>query len=573
MKFSRLALFSLCYLFVTHLMADTVVDAKIPALFYSIPKYNQIIAIDELRWSKKFNENSRFDFLVKFYSATTRSLSNTKQVHSACFTGDAKDVASQFFNSELPVKNFSKVQATTSFDGKTIGITLFPSDKLKAQTLSYHFRLNNCFEAGKSQSFTFEDQKIVQNFDYDRMPAQFKDEKLPSLPKAAPQLNGFEVLDTLSKEAEITAKKMKLPRFTLRGDYSKYNIKPTDRPWKNIDITTQAGKEKFARDTLYFFFKGMADQNPRADLNFMAEKNKFTNWCHMPWLQVGESGREAIHGLTKERDIESSTMYPNIEKGANWGIGYYNAVGCKVMEKIWGSQTAPALKPNFTIPFEDGTMSAKILFSTSPSKYLDGSFTMNAHVTGPGETYRQIQKLRMIQIDIAVKDSAVKGARSQADNWIMTTYYYDPTYTWDFAKEFPSPEVQGLMHMRPIGIQYGFDDTTSTIFDGAKANSVDNVKYGTGKLLNGPGDNRKSSCMGCHGTAGTPYMTQFKMVPGVLDDAMFAASRKIYNLDFSQQLAFGKRNWETQSTAAAKEKDGPAPSVGNPAPTNPRPGN
>lgn len=544
--------------------ADALDYANVNALFYSIPKYKQIIELNEERWTKKFKDSSRFDFLVKFYSATTRSLSNTKQVHSACFTGDSKAVAAKFFNNNLPVKNFSKVYATESFDGKTLGITMIPSNKKAAKTDSYHFRLNNCLEAGKSQTFTFESQKIVKNFDYDRMPAQFKDEKLPNLPNAAKKLTGFEVLDVLSKDSEKTAKKLKLPRYKLRGDYSKYAVKPTDRPWKNIDIRTQAGKEKFARDTLYFFFKGMADQSPSADQNFISANNKLTNWCEMPWLQVGEAGREAIHGLTKERDIESSTMYPEIDKGANWGIGYYNAVGCKTIGQIWGDQKSQIEKPNFVIPFPDGTMSAKILFSTSPSKFLKDSFELKANVSGPGETFRSIQRLRMIQIDISVKDSAVPGARPQADNWIMTSYYYDPTFTWDFANEFTSPEVKGLMHMRPIGIQSGFDAETSTIFAGSIANSVENVRWDSGKLLNGPGDNRKSSCMGCHGTAGTAYHTQFKMVPGVLDDAMFAASRKSFNLDFSQQLAFAKRNFETQPTA---EKDIPAPKAGSLPPT------
>ena len=432
----------------------------------------------------------------------------------------------------------------------------------------------SCLEAGKNQTFTFEGQKIVQNFDFDRMPAQFKEDlnKLPEIPKVENSLaKGFEVLDTLSPDDVKQAKKMKLRRFKFRGEYSNYKVKPQDRPWKNIDIRNGEGKKKFARDTLYYFFKGMADQGKTADQIFYADKNKSTDWCHMPWLQVGDAGREAIHGLTKERDIESSTMYPNIDKGANWGVGFYNAASCKTIGTIFGDARAPIAQPQFAQRFPDGTMAAKILFSTSPSKFLDGSFAINAHVSGPGETFRKIQKLRMIQIDISIKDSAVLGARPEADHWIMTTYYYDPTFTWDFAKEFNSPEIAPLMHMRPIGIQNGFDDKTSTIFEGAVANSVDNVNWGSGKLLNGPGDNRKSSCMGCHGTAGTAYYTQFKMVPGVLDDAMFAASRKVFNLDFSQQLAFAKRNFETQPAA---EKDIPAPKAGTPASRTPRrPGN
>lgn len=91
--------------------------------------------------------------------------------------------------------------------------------------------------------------------------------------------------------------------------------------------------------------------------------------------------------------------------------------------------------------------------------------------------------------------------------------------------------------MRPMGIQTGFDspETGDTvIFPGAYAN-------GSGGRLNGPADNPRSSCMGCHGAAGTSA----RMVPGFLSMKMFAPHQNEPMLEFNQQLALAKSNIET----------------------------
>jgi hypothetical protein len=81
------------------------------------------------------------------------------------------------------------------------------------------------------------------------------------------------------------------------------------------------------------------------------------------------------------------------------------------------------------------------------------------------------------------------------------------------------------------------------IFAGSKTNSANNVYYGANpRLMNGPADNPKASCLSCHGAAGTTI----KMVPGVKDFNEYMRVKST-GLDFSQQLALAKRNHETRS--------------------------
>jgi cytochrome c len=97
--------------------------------------------------------------------------------------------------------------------------------------------------------------------------------------------------------------------------------------------------------------------------------------------------------------------------------------------------------------------------------------------------------------------------------------------------------------MRPIGVQVGFTPEDSIIFKDSKTNSVGNAIYTeANKLLNGPADNSKASCLSCHGAAGT----MLRMVPGVKDFTQYTRIKKS-TLDFSQQLALAKKNYETRS--------------------------
>ena len=145
----------------------------------------------------------------------------------------------------------------------------------------------------------------------------------------------------------------------------------------------------------------------------------------------------------------------------------------------------------------------------------------------------------------------------------MTTYYYDATYdliahakklgNWDKIKPLIAkmldangqvlPLFAGILRMRPIGVQTGHEQpdgsptADSFIFAGSKTNQ-DN------SLLNGPADNPKSSCLSCHGTAGTGE----PMAPGFMnnDDVKNFVNGPRF-MDYSQQLALAKRNYETRA--------------------------
>lgn len=539
--------------------------AEDSAVYYYNVKSNTATKIDVSYWKSEFAKNSgeaRGNFLRRLYAATTRILKDNGERHAVCFLGSADELVEKFFAKEVKISGIEAVKAIASEDQKTIGVTIFPEEQYAKLIKKpyWHFRMNHCNEAGKNHYFDLKKAQVAKVMDFSRLPAQVEEQLagdeergadakavkagVKAAKAAAVEPLGFQILDKPS--ADETAQAKKLPRFKMRADYQNIKVRETDRPWKGLDLNNDEDKMKFARTTLYYFFKGMADQSPKADSNFIAEKNKKADWCQMPWLNVGDSGREYVHGLTKERDLEPSTMYPQIEEGSDWGIGYYNSHGCVTLGKIFGGSTSRLEKPAFyEHKFENGTMSAKILFTTSPSSYFDGSFTLTAHVSNPGSNFRRLQKVRMLQIDIAVKDNEIKGTSPIADHWVMTSYYYDPTFTWDFANEFKNPEVAGLMHMRPIGTHTGFDSATSYIFPGAKTNS-NSETWGRDKLLNGPADNPKSSCMGCHGTAGGSYSGKYKMVPGILDFPMYEQFKLKKHMDFSQQLGFAKRNFDTQ---------------------------
>lgn len=187
---------------------------------------------------------------------------------------------------------------------------------------------------------------------------------------------------------------------------------------------------------------------------------------------------------------------------------------------------------------DDGSVIAKFLFTTAVFPQIVGAWQLIAHVSPPKATTRSLMPVRHIQLDIGVKDSTLRGVPvGNADNWIMLTYYYDADYleSADIGANMPV----GIKKMRPVGLQWGFTPRDSKIFKGALTNN-------DAGLLNGPADNPKSSCLGCHGAAGTDV----KMAPGVLTAEQFRQIKgQRVTLDFGQQFAFAKRNYETRSQA------------------------
>ena len=497
----------------------------------------------------------RWDYLHKMYFANTRSRSIKGHTHAACYTGSGTNLLTKFFKNDLLINNIKFVDTYNTEDDRAVGITYQFSDPNNYAIKTHHFRIYHCKSSGKNNIINIDPKKIVRakpgttdwSFlkEYEDQPSRDTASEENSL--VALQENGFLTYDKLSS-ADVVAAGTKLPRYQIKADFDKIKInEKIDRPWKDMDISTPEGAEKFALMLQKYFYEGMIDQNKsNPNMNFIAQKNKVRDWCHMPWLNVGDRGRDAIHGLTKEMDLEPSPIYPEAANpanpesmGSNWGVGYYNSYACKTIGNVFGTPENPVAEPsikNETTQFADGSVSAKILFSTAQFKALEGSLQLKANVSLEKQTARALRDVTHLQMDIAVKDSTLKGTHPEANHWVMITYYYDKDYT--LPKDFKfSKAMSGLKHMRPAGIQVGFIPEHTTIFAGAKTNQVNGS-------LNGPADNPESSCMSCHAAAGT----RLRMSPGATSFAEYLRV-KAPALDFSQQFALARRNYQTMVKA------------------------
>ncbi len=516
------------------------ISSEIPRLVYSSYLKN-VISNEEInieRWSglqNGFSSGGREDYLIKMYYANTVGISSRGLLHSACFFGNAQAVKKLFFDAEnksVAVRNLSKpVQTKASSDGRRLGIKLN-----HARRGNLFFRLGHCL-SGKS---TLADSVGKTKSKPVRIPSNEASEV------SAKAETGFLQLH----KARINPKQY--PEFKLKADFEKIPAAITEKPWRGLNLRDPKEALLFSLLAQKYFYEDMANQNVKKnDFNFIAA-NSNRYWCHMPWLNTGVYGREAIHGLTQERDLRSSTSIPafkNTTPGTNWGVAYFNAEGCRTIQDVFGSESQPKAIPEFDKGvFWNETFIAKILFTTAKFPEIENSYTWNAHVSEVGSTDRTIRKVKHIQMDIAVKDSSLRGVSPALNNWVMTGFYYDETYDYDKeykellgGLEFPIKSVRGLpkelLKMRPIGVQTGYDNPSTMdtiVFPGSFTN-------GAGNRLNGPADNPRTSCLGCHGAAGT----QAKMVPGFLSMNMYQPYKDSVHLDFNQQLALAKANYET----------------------------
>ncbi len=273
-----------------------------------------------------------------------------------------------------------------------------------------------------------------------------------------------------------------------------------------------------------------------------------TRWFHVPWMSYDPTrGREFVHGMTNERTatlgdfghepqagtntLEHMSALGDLQNhplfGANrlllgagrqtpksfetWAFGAYNQWGAYAIGKSWSSDGVPIMG-NYSgvtipagLPFPDGTVVAKLLFtSATPDDvpYLKNSpaWQVDRHDVKNGVFLcrRQVQEVRLIQLDVAVVDS-----RSPT-RWVFGTFAYNGNKAgnspWD--------------RLEPVGLQWGSDPFTFPATPKAESiaarQSVLNTKIGTpqhfgcnGRLA-GPVDNKLSSCLSCHGGSYAP---------------------------------------------------------------------
>ncbi len=366
--------------------------------------------------------------------------------------------------------------------------------------------------------------------------------------------------------------------FELSQNYPKSFDANEDKPWKKIDFTKNYND--YMKAILAYCMEG------NIEVDFKVQNNPIRKWYSAPWMhddgkrpdnpntnQRQNSGRECLHGLTREITIPKGTLgTKQVDNFQTYAIAFYNEPGGYTIGKVWDKADKPDMMES---TFPEGTVSFKLLFTEADTlqvPYLANSKKWTANIFSPYNAYqkRDNHDVRLLQLDIAVKDE-----RAVATNgWVYGTFIYDAS----------QPGKDWVSRMVPVGPSWGDDsDTMSMLNVNNKYNpslkqSVINQKLlgedgktgkqafvthlGMGGRMNGPVDNPISSCISCHGRAaltkeGVPasianfskpkyteqdFKEYFTTIPcGV--HPIVQNGITFYTTDYSFQLANGIRNF------------------------------
>ncbi len=336
--------------------------------------------------------------------------------------------------------------------------------------------------------------------------------------------------------------------FHLSQNYP--SAAPQDvQPWLKLDPTTQSND--YLKAVLAYFYEGNIQSD--VESSFDPASNHVRGWYHAPWQDTGTNGREFVHGLTRERVSQASPpeLDPH-QKHAwnNYAVGFYNAPGGVAIGRVWANHGAPNAAAA-TMP--EGTVAAKLLFTTATTSevpFLQGAPQWNAYIysnvnsTSPGSSPRAVIPVRLLQIDVAVKDSRV----ASTTGWVFGTFVYG-------GGPGGAPGT-GWTNVAPVGTMWGNDPGFVPGSGSLKETNINQAVHmlhlGYQGRLNGPVDNKASSCLSCHSTAGVPGSAMlpptgsdpahwFRNVPSGQPFDPGSVST-----DYSLQLAVGIRNFGTQ---------------------------
>jgi hypothetical protein len=339
------------------------------------------------------------------------------------------------------------------------------------------------------------------------------------------------------------------PVFKLRQDYPLSAPAPETYPWKAFDFKTQP--KQYVQAVLSYCLEGNTD-DPAVD--WQLEKNTVRNWYHAPWMHAGDNGREFIHGLTRERNSPPGDLHPNqTQTVQNWAVSAYNPAGGYIIGQVWKDPQNPDAT---AARFPDGTASIKLLFSaaTDAAGPTQVPFLTNAKIwkadinrdaqapDGPN-----VPDMRLLQIDVAVRDT-----RNDAlTGWVFGTFIYNGNATGATPYD----------RMIPVGLMWGNDPGVTPAMVAAGTALQETwinpdarplmTHFGWADRLNGPVDNKVSSCLSCHSIAETPTGSPLVPPNGSSDSARLNWFRNIkagdpfdigpgeQSLDYSLQLSMG----------------------------------
>lgn len=308
---------------------------------------------------------------------------------------------------------------------------------------------------------------------------------------------------------ESTAKDPTSGAITLpwRTDYP--NSPGSDpHPWSTIDFKVQ-WREYLAAVLSTIKSAGFRIENSKIVMN------PGHRWWIAQWMDYGAAGRESMNGLTKERAPRAGDLAQGAPAGAQlWAVGWYNSWGAIRLRSVFANRCNPQISNGQV--FRLHTASFKTLFTDADPddvSYLQGSPTVTAMIDPPGVTgnsnpaNRQPRQLRLLQIDIAVRDNRATDTR-----WVFGTYVWKGPPTGD-----------GLFdNLVPVGLHWGNDpgNVGTTMNEGKVNSDLDHLLYnrpgrewmGFRNRVNGPADNKFSACLSCHGASQWPRSSRLSIV-------------------------------------------------------------
>ena len=297
------------------------------------------------------------------------------------------------------------------------------------------------------------------------------------------------------------------PVFELSQDYPATTPPAETLPWKTIDFKTKPAE--YLAAVLQYCYEG----NIEAD--WAGQNNTVRKWYHAPWLHKDNKGREFIHGMTRERTTPARRLHPSQTSSFGaYAVGLYNPMAGYTIGRVWQDHNNP--DPSKAI-FPEGSVACKLLFTQATVDqvpYLAGAFEWQANAGASfSSTQRSPQTVRLLQIDVAVKDSRAAATTG----WVFGTFNYNGN----------APGSRPWDKMLPVGLMYGNDPALTpaqyrankrptqsiVIKPNVMANPATDWK-GVGWLerLNGPIDNPASACLSCHMTAEWPRPNSTPMI-------------------------------------------------------------
>jgi len=263
--------------------------------------------------------------------------------------------------------------------------------------------------------------------------------------------------------------------------------------------------------------------------------NAIRSWYHIPFQTYDpSSGREFMHGLTREAPVTFTLKGGSQIKTTVWAVALYNPRAAYTLGEVWRLDGTPTI-PSGNMQFAEGAVVGKLLFTTAtPTQIpilanlprwqanISAPAFCNCKPTAPATqcSFQQLSEqcprspgvVTLLQFDIAVRDS-----RSPT-GWAFGTFVADgqakasEPNPWNRISSLglmwgnDTPPAGGLaINSPPDPRKNGFPHAAIAWDVVDRWNAVSNGGHlGCNSRLNGPADNARSSCLSCHMTASVP---------------------------------------------------------------------